>query len=299
MTDAPIEAEYAGDCGSGDLANTLMAALRESAGVTIPDIDITGPDFELPDLTINPIFAQLTRLSNDDLTSGCVDGSGTFDALMRGFNAHLTKEYQANRITGQEYTKAYIALTQGAMSNATQYLLGRDQAYWAAVSAQQQARIAEVQVILARVELKTIGLKVAMMQYETLNAEGNFALTKMKLATESMNYCVGKFNLEQLLPLQEELLQEQVEVQRAQTLDTRTDGAPIFGVIGKQKDLHTQQITSYKRDAEIKAARIFTDAWITMKTIDEGVLPPTGFTNVNLDNILTVVRDNNELVPAP
>jgi len=85
-------------------------------------------------------------------------------------------------------------------------------------------------------------------------------------------------------------------VQRAQTLDTRSDGVTdVEGVLGKQKDLYTQQITSYRRDAETKVAKLFTDAWITMKTIDEGLSPPTGFTNASLDEILGVLKVNNDL----
>ena len=63
----------------------------------------------------------------------------------------------------------------------------------------------------------------------------------------------------------------------------------------KQKELQEQQITSYKRDAELKAAKIWVDAWVTMKTIDEGLEPPTEFANTNLDAILAVIKENNEL----
>jgi hypothetical protein len=96
---------------------------------------------------------------------------------------------------------------------------------------------------------------------------------------------------------QTKLVIEQIESQRAQTMDTRQDGVTLIkGTVGKQKDLHTRQILSYKQDAQVKAARPFIDAWITMKTIDEGTLPPVGFNNTNLDSILAIVRQGNELV---
>ncbi len=79
-------------------------------------------------------------------------------------------------------------------------------------------------------------------------------------------------------------------------MDTRTDGVTtITGAVGKQKALYTQQITSYQRDSEVKAGKIFIDAWMTMKTIDEGLLPPDGFTNTNLDEILDTLKTNNDL----
>jgi hypothetical protein len=99
-----------------------------------------------------------------------------------------------------------------------------------------------------------------------------------------------------MLDRQIELTKEQFETQRAQTLDTRSDGIiPVTGTLGKQKELHAQQIVSYQRDSQLKAARPFIDAWITMKTIDEGTLPPTGFNNANLDAILAVLRADNDL----
>ena len=106
-----------------------------------------------------------------------------------------------------------------------------------------------------------------------------------------------------LLPLQKaqleeqnKLIKEQTEGQRAQTMDTRMDGVtPITGTLGKQKELHAQQIVSYQRDSQLKTARPFIDAWITMKTVDEGTLPPSGFSNANLDQVLTVLRRDGDL----
>ncbi|MNT93606.1 hypothetical protein D3C72_2351200 [compost metagenome] len=86
-----------------------------------------------------------------------------------------------------------------------------------------------------------------------------------------------------------------MEAQRGQTLDLRSDGATVTGVMGQQKVLYAQQVTSYQRDAEVKAAKLFTDAWITQKTMDEGLLPPDGFTNASVDTILTALKANNNL----
>lgn len=181
-----------------------------------------------------------------DLTTKEIDGSGYFDGLMKSINVHLEGEYKTGRITGQEYTKAYIALTTAALSTASQFLLEKDASYWTGVKAELDAQISE-------------------------------------------------YNLTEIMPTQKKLLLEQIEVQRAQTLDTRTDGISIVGSVGKQKDLYAQQITSYQRDGEVKAAKLFTDAWITQKTIDEGLTAPTGFTNASLDTILTRLKVNNAL----
>lgn len=269
-------------------ANLLMLSLMEGENIPIPSINFNDPAFQLPSDVNSDLYKSVTRLTNKDLTTGVVDGNGTFDALMTGFKVHLKQEYEANRISGAEYTKAFIALTGNAMAGAVQFLLGRDGAFWQAATAQAQA-------ISARVQLETAKVQYAAVLLEALNSRANYALTKLKLATEDVTFASGEFQLNQILPQQRLLLIEQTESARAQTANTRTDGALIVGVLGKQKDLYEQQITSYKRDAEVKAAKMFADAWTVQKTIDEGLLPPAGFTNASLDPILTTIKTNNGL----
>lgn len=275
---------YGGDVN----ANQLMLSLMEGEIIFIPEIDFDDPSFKIPNSLDSDLYKTVRRLTNEDLTKGVVGGDGTFDALMGGFKAHLKEEFNANRISGAEYTKAFIALTESAMGNAVQFLLGRDGAFWQAVTAQANA-------ITARVQLETSKVQYAAVLLEALNARANYALTKLKLATEDVTFASAQFNLQNILPQQQLLLREQTEAQRAQTLDARSDGVPVVGVLGKQKDLYSQQITSYQRDAEVKAAKLFTDAWTVQKTIDEGLLPPGGFTNASLDPILTTIKDNNGL----
>ena len=105
---------------------------------------------------------------------------------------------------------------------------------------------------------------------------------------------VGKvYNNTFLLPEQLINLVEQSESHRAKTLDTRRDGVtPIVGAIGKQKDLQQQQIDSYKRDAETKLAKMLLDTWTVQKTVDEGLVPPTSITDVNINAVMGILRTN-------
>lgn len=275
-------------CSAEVEANRLLEELTKGDDFTLPDIDMTGPEWDIPGGDDSPIFGAIDKISNESLTTREVGGSGTFDALMESAHNHLKAEFKANRITGGEYTKAYIAMMESCMSNAVQFLLGRDQAYWAAAMAQ-------IQAVTARVQLATSKAQFVLAKIQALSAKSEYALTKMKIATESETYCAALFNADQMLPQQLKLLTEQTEAQRAQTLDTRTDGAVVKGSVGKQKELYSQQITSYQRDAEVKASKLFTDAWITQKTIDEGLNPPNGFTNASIDTILTKLKSNNGL----
>lgn len=274
--------------GGETVANQLLIALMAGENITIPQVDLSADIYNIPGGIDSEQYLPVRKLTNEDLTTRVVGGDGTFDALMAGFSAHLKIEYEKGRITGAEYTKTFIALTEGAMANAVQYLLGRDNAFWQAVTAQAQA-------ITARVQLETARVQYAAMHLEAMIGRANYALTKLKLATEDVTYAQSKYQIDNLLPQQLKLLREQTEVQRAQTLDVRTDGSTVTGAVGKQKDLYSQQITSYKRNSELSAARVFSDAWITQKTIDEGLLPPDALNNNSVNTVLNTLKTNNNL----
>ena len=319
-------------CGAEAEGNSLFQTLTAGVSFEIPQIDVTGPSFQIPGGMDSELYKEVTRIANSELTTTTLDGTGTFDVLMRGFKAHLKEEYNQSRITGAEYTKAYTALVESAMAQGVQFLLGKDASFWQAMSAQ-------IQAITAKLQLETARVRHTTAQLEALNQEATFALTKMRLANENMQYCIGKFNHEQMLPAQKtgqdianrtavynldmimplqkvglehsnsialynlqtmlpqqyELLVEQTEVQRAQTLDTRSDGITVVGAVGKQKDLYSQQIVSYQRDSELKAAKLFTDAWTVQKTVDEGFVAPANFQNPSLDSVLGHIKTNNNL----
>lgn len=277
-------------CGAETVAKTLLAELIEGKSFAFPDVDLDGPEYQLP---VDGVDIPVTALTNEALTTRQVNGDGTFDALMESVGAHLKGEFNSNRISGAEYAKAYIALVTAAMSSATQFLLGKDQAYWQAVLAKAQAKTAEIQLVTARVGLETAKAQMVLARYQAITAEAEYGLTTMKIASEDQNYC-NLIKQTELLEKQITLVQEQTEVQRAQTLDTRTDGiTTITGSVGKQKELYNQQITSYQRDAEVKAGKLFVDAWITQKTIDEGLVAPNGFTNASVDDVLTKIKTEN------
>lgn len=278
-------------CGAENEANSLLDTLLEGKNFDVPTIDLSA--IKLP--TGNKIGELVPRVTVTDLTTKAVGGNGVFDVLLSTMRAHLREEYEKNRIIGPEYTKAYIGMFNACLAQATQFLLQKDQAFW-------QAQMAQVQAITAQVGIETAKVEYAKARIDASNTEAAFGLTKIKIANESATFCLQQDELTTLRPLQAanltkqgDLIKEQMEAARGQTLDTRTDGAAIVGSVGKQKDLYNQQITSYKRDSELKVAKVFTDAWVAQKTVDEGLLPPTQFANTNLDTILAKLRLNNEL----
>jgi hypothetical protein len=366
--------------GGEIVADELMVALLTGEDVTIPVIDLDSTEFQIPGDTNSDAYSILSKLTNADLTTGSITGTGTFDKLMVGVAAQLKGEFDNNRITGAEYTKAYIGITQSALSIAAQFLLGKDSAYWQAVQAQALA-------VTARLQLQTAKIQNAAAKLEAMTTKANYALTKLKLSILDTEYATGQYNLDNLLPsqlaqtnaqtsllsydltavkpvevanlnkqgtlldsqklgqdkqndtaaynlstilvkqaglLDEQIagaakdtdtktynltdimpvqklsLQEQAEAQRGQTMNTRSDGTtPIAGSIGKQNELYAQQVVSYQKDSQLKAAKVFSDVWITCRSIEEGFPLPKQFDYLSTDyateKVFQAIIDDNDL----
>lgn len=296
-------------------AKELLDKLTSDLNVSIPTIDFSK--LEIPDNILNTLKEDPTKLTNDSLTERIVDGNGVFDILMTATKAHLKEEFNSKRIIGAEYTKAYINAMQICMQAAVQFLLGRDQAQWQAVMAQMSAYKIMAEVAVAKVQAAKVTLDAYLVKTQ-------YGKSSIELATTDTQW----FSMEQLLPWQRELLTAQANKERAQsadedkdgnpyggvlgkqmkllmeqaeqtrgaTADVRFDGNPIVGSIGKQKALYDQQITSYKRDAEIKAGKLWTDSWLTRKTMDSEEPVPEGMDNDHINAVVDKIRQNNGLI---
>jgi len=263
------------------VADNMMTAL--GVDTTIPGVDLNDPQFDIPNATGNPLYEGIQALSIAELTVGTVGGTGTFDQIMKSLSTHLKDEFKAGRITGDQYTKAYIELTSGALSSGLTFLLQKDQSKWSAVLVQLQARKAEIEAVTARAQLKTALYQLAAAKSQAEILEGQYVLTQLQIANE-----VAKYDTTYA---QKDLLTEQLEAARAQTRDTLSDGVtPVRGSIGKQKDLYTQQIDSFIKDAKFKVTKMISDTWIAQKTIDEGLIAPTVFTNAVVQETVQNMR---------
>lgn len=339
------------NCESDVVAQHLYDGLVSAGEFDVPTVNLSDPQFANPDFTGNDLIAQLSRLTEADLTSRSPEGSGLFDGLMESIKAHLNEEHTSNRITSKEYADTYVALTSAALGNAVQFLLSRDQAYYQSVLVQKQAEVAAIQAVTARVELEKAKAELISVQADAKTRAAQYVHTMIMAAGEDAKRCltekqssVAQAQYDQtlyetaqilpanlaninadtntkvythdnlmpaqlagitadtaaktytnsfILPEQLENLREQVEAQRAKTLDTRTDGiTAVAGSIGKQKELHQQQIDSYKRDAEWKVAKGILDTWITQKSLDEGLVAPTALNDGNINSIMSAIRTN-------
>lgn len=390
------------DCNADGQANDLFTSLTADAP-TPPTIDFTDPKFSFTIDESSNTYADIIPLTLADLTEVDLEGEGAFDQLMSSVDLHIEREFKDSRITGDQYAKVYTEVTVAVLNTATQFLLQKDQARWNAITAQMEARIAEIRATEALISLEKTKAETAKMVFDMKNSGAQYALTKMEIANADAQYCLTKsktreseYNVDKLLPVelaiqnyqrmqvlpstvainkvqsnrllpaeaaikeythrqvvpaQAELIKEQIESQRAQTLDTRSDGVTpisgllgkqkdsivqdiaskqfnvdqvlpvqldlvkeqreaeraktmntrsdgstiVLGSVGKQKDLYTQQIDSFIKDSKHKAAKMWFDGWITQKTLDEGITPPTQLNETNINEVLTSLRIENDL----
>lgn len=424
-----------------DLAQQLFDSLVADAP-TPPTVDFSDAKFTFEPDETSELYQDADPISLEELTVVDLSGSGVFDKLMAAMDLHIQREFRGNRITGDQYAKVYTEVMSGVLDSSVQFLLAKDQAHWAAVTAQMQARIAEIQATKALIELEEAKILTQKAVFDMKNSGAQYSLTKMQLATENQKHfllqaqtdgevyrvrhlmpaelaiqqyqrmqvlpstvainqvqadrvlpaeasikeyinrelqpierataaynvqvslpiktaveefqrdnmlpvqlgqeqhklqfqlpaatglikeqweaqraqtlntrtdgltavagLIGKqresleadinmkqFQIDFVLPIQLDLVKEQREAERSKTLNTRTDGATVVGSVGKQKDLYDQQIDSFIKDARFKTAKMYLDNWITQKTLDENIIPPTELTAANAGTILAAHR---------
>lgn len=76
-------------------------------------------------MTITIANTAITDFNIDELTTGTLNGKGTFDILMKAIEAHLRREYENQRIRGTDYANAYIGLINNALHQVTSYALNK------------------------------------------------------------------------------------------------------------------------------------------------------------------------------
>ena len=202
-------------CNPAGVANTAMTTLLtgEDLSFTLPDLSsVTFPT--LPDL---PVLPDPERIDVGTLTDRVVGGAGIFDVIMDAVKAHLVVEYEANRISGVEYARVYTAAIEAALGNATQILLNKDQAYWQALAARQQAYIAQAQFATSKVTFETAKAEMVLAGFRAKTVRAEYAGAKMQLAIQSTSYCTSEYNLLEMLPLQKAQLTAQNSQISAQT----------------------------------------------------------------------------------
>lgn len=225
----------------------------------------------MPDVTIVPTPPLLLK----DLTEAKIDGTGAFDVLMSATSKHLDLQFDQNKLRGADYAQVYLGGMQAILQNAVMFLLQKDEAANKANLVQQQIELAKLQQEMLRVEIARETLNKDLLAAQTAKVKAE----TVNLVSENDNIkaqlCLlqAQFDLTMLQKLQTtaqtSLIQQKVATEKAQVTET---GVDANSVIGKQKALYGAQADGFKRDAEQKAAKIFTDTWNVRRTTDDGTV---------------------------
>lgn len=243
----------------------------------------------MADYVIQPI-------TNEDLTTKVVDGTGIFDELMTAANAHLTYQWEQDRITGSSYAEVYLGQLTAVLGQAVLFLTERDKTYLNNLLVQSQIKLADAQVALAAQDLlnKQQELLNAQKQMELMEQQIQLAEKQVELADKELLVKDKEMQLlDKQIAVQEataDLTRQKIKTEMAQISDS-VDGVSVTGILGAQIALYKQQKDGFLRDAEQKALKIVADTWITRKTVDDGTPLPTGFDTAAVDAFTRKVAD--------
>ena len=200
----------------------------------------------------------IAPISNEDLTTKVVNGTGIFDELMTAAHAHLDQEWGKQRITGTQYAEVYLGQMTAVLQQSVAFLVQRDAIYL-------NNLLTQAQIDKANKELVLLDKQIELIEAQIASQEANNTLIAQKVKTE-----------------------------KAQIQDI-VDGEAVVGVTGAQTALYKQQKEGFIRDAEQKALKIISDTWITRKTVDDGTPLPTGFDTSAVDAFTKKVADGVEV----
>lgn len=260
------------------------------------------------------------------LTGGETAGGGMFDELMRTNKSHLEAEFESGRITGEEYSKLYLAALTAALSTAAQFILSYELTNQQILLAQEQVTQAVKQTALvtaqiAKLEAETIVTvkQATLMDEQILTAVQQTALTTQQVAKTVSDIAIGTKQLEVMtsqiahstaqttmvtqqtvnvtnenttITKQQNKIDTEITVleQKAITEQAQTldtvNGQALGGILGKQATLYTRQADGYTRDAEQKAAKLLIDTWQVQRSTDDTLAPYDAFNQTAISPVI-------------
>ena len=251
----------------------LLASITNGLDFSVPSVDFDSNAFEIPESLADALKNTPEQLTIGTLTDCTIDGNGCFDKVMTALKAHLNLEYEAGRITGAEYTKAYIASMQGALQFSVQYLLGKDNAYFTSLGSQATALRANIDAYTAKVQLAIAQAQAhqnrAVYANEVLKLGA--ADTQRNLVIEQAKQVVAQTAL---TGVQEDLTTEQVNTQTKQTAHLAKQTEAITNqmrLVDAQTDVQKQQKNLLVEQTEQAHAQV-SDTQL------DGSTPVTGYT---------------------
>lgn len=199
----------------------------------------------------------------NQLTTGTLDGTGVFDILMKTSREHLIREHSAGRITGQDFTQAYISMMQAVMAQATQYALMKDKTAYDISLVSAQTNLIKQQEDNAIKEGLSIEANTAFTEARTLTEVSNKELVDQQVLTQTFQ--------------QEDIKQSTLlKVAQEAQIDAETLNIPKQGdLLTQQKANLTAEALNIPKQGELIEAQIAKN---TEETI--AISKQTGFTTL-------------------
>lgn len=245
------------NCNADTLANELFTSLTLDAP-TPPTIDLTDPKYDFTVDKTSNLYADPSTLDLKDLTEVDLDGEGAFDKLMAAVDLHIKREFKGGRITGSEYATVYTEVMNSVLGTSVQFLLQKDQAYWQAITAQMEARVSEIKVTEALVNLEKIKAETAKMLFDMQNSGAQYALTKMEVANADAKHCLLKaqtskenFTVGELMPAELAVTEYQRMYVLPSTVDiNRVQADRLLPAEATLKEFTNREIQPIERDIQ-------------------------------------------------
>ncbi len=272
-------------------AQEILEYLTKGLDFSIPNVDFNAEAFKIPDGLATALQHTPKPPTLEELTERIVNGNGVFDAIMTAMKAHIKEEFEANRITGAEYSKTYTAMLQYALQYAVQYLLERDRAYYAALGAQAQALSMNIDAYTAKVRLA-----IAQAQAHLHKAQYANEVLKLGMIDKQTEQTVSQTALvdaqTECQKQQRLLLIEQTEQAHAQVSDTRLDGkTKVTGYTGHQNTLLAQQAQAFRDDHVLKGTKVFADSFATQLSMSTATVAGTGLDANGINKAISALQE--------
>lgn len=229
------------------------------------------------------------------LTECTLDGSGVLDKLLHTARVHLQDEFQQGRITGKEYSNAYIAIYDRMVQSAIAYTLAAEKAPYEIAQLEAQTALieeqrkqveeetryrlpAEIQQIQAQTAIipkqgALIDAQVIatlregeLREKQILLAEKDLLLRDKEIAIKEQQLLIAAEELRlkaeeiKVATAQAGLYAQKVITEKAQ-VDSSVVGAG--SVIDTNNKLLNAQADAYEKEQVIKAVKLAMDTFIT------------------------------------
>ena len=117
---------------------------------------------------------MVTTIDIADVTTGSLDGTGSFDVLMQTMTLHLMREYTAGRITGDIYAKAYIEVLNATLAQATQFVVSQAQVAANDELLAAQIRQIDSNILTNEAQVRQIDAQIELLGYQGISEQAKY-----------------------------------------------------------------------------------------------------------------------------